>query len=317
MARRGDSRDVLRAVSENECRARPSRRVRAGDGLRRGQRRRDAALAPDDERERRSRLLSSFDDGRGRRRHGRSLARSPVRRSANARFGAGDRWRGRHDRQARASPRAAGRPRDRAPRRVCDHAPGSDASSTRNDPLSAAAVERALWARPHGEARPQAHRLWSRTSRAQHSASRCRGGAGRWAIRWAEPCRIGPYQAQPRAFRGATVWPDLQVFRRLKAPQMPCFTRDESPIAAQPPLHYAAPPAAGRARSAYSRNPTRSSSPRSSKRCSHHHARSRRRSHRSRRRARMRALLLRSGERKNTTCFPEIRRRRAERAARK
>jgi hypothetical protein len=168
-----DPRGVFRAVSENERRARPVRRVRAGDGLRRGQRRRDAvcirqatpplaeeratrpALSP------RSRRTTSgsagrdccFDDGSDRRRHARGLARSPVGRSANARFGAGDR-RGRQDRQARASPRAAGRPRDRAPRGVCDHAPGSDASSTRNDTPSAAAVERALWARSRGEAQP-------------------------------------------------------------------------------------------------------------------------------------------------------------------
>ena len=44
MARRADSRDVFRAVSENERQARPVRGVRAGDGLRRGQRRRDGGV---------------------------------------------------------------------------------------------------------------------------------------------------------------------------------------------------------------------------------------------------------------------------------
>jgi hypothetical protein len=72
-------------------------------------------------------------------------------------------------------------------------------------------------------------------------ASGRRGGLDRWAIRWAKPGGIGPYQAQPRAVSGAPVVSDLQVFRRLEARQTPCFTRDESPIAARPPLRRDAP----------------------------------------------------------------------------
>jgi hypothetical protein len=44
--------------------------------------------------------------------------------------------------------------------------------------------------------------LRARPSPARRHASRCRGGAGRWAIRWAKPRRIGPYQAQRRAVTG-------------------------------------------------------------------------------------------------------------------
>jgi hypothetical protein len=66
---------------------------------------------------------------------------------------------GRQDRRARVSPAPAGRPRDRMPRRTCDHGPGSDASSTGDDTPSATAVERVLWARRHREARPPGARV--------------------------------------------------------------------------------------------------------------------------------------------------------------
>jgi hypothetical protein len=59
-------------------------------------------------------------------------------------------------------------------------------------------------------------------------------GSPRWAIRRAEPCRIGPYRAQRRARSGPTVWVDLQAFRRLKAPRTPCFTRERSLVRNQP-----------------------------------------------------------------------------------
>ena len=81
-----------------------------------------------------------------------------------------------------------------------------------------------------GRRDPRAHRLRPRSSPGQRSASRYRGRGGRWVIRWAEPCRIGPYQARPRAFCGATVWADLQAFRRLDAPRTPCFTRERSQV---------------------------------------------------------------------------------------
>jgi hypothetical protein len=56
------------------------------------------------------------------------------------------------------------------------------------------------------------------------------GRASRWVIRWAEPGRTGPYQAQRRARAGATVWQDLQAFRQLEAPETPCFTRERSQV---------------------------------------------------------------------------------------
>jgi hypothetical protein len=71
------------------------------------------------------------------------------------------------------------------------------------------------------------------------------GGSRRWAIRWAKPRRIGPYQAQRRTLTGATVWPKLQVFRRLKAPRTPCFTRERSQVR-NPPRPSARKPRSGR-----------------------------------------------------------------------
>ena len=59
-------------------------------------------------------------------------------------------------------------------------------------------------------------------------------GSRRWAIRWAEPSRIGPYQAQRRARTGGNVPADLQVFLRLRRPRMPCFTRERSLVRTQP-----------------------------------------------------------------------------------
>jgi hypothetical protein len=76
--------------------------------------------------------------------------------------------------------------------------------------------------------------LRTRSSRAQRSFSRCRGGAGRWAIRWAKPFRIGPYQAQRRASTVATSWADLQVFLCLKRQRTPCFTRERTLVRNQP-----------------------------------------------------------------------------------
>jgi hypothetical protein len=76
----------------------------------------------------------------------------------------------------------------------------------------------------------QARRSRPRSSPAQRVAARCRGGAGRWAIRWAKPSRIGRYHAQHRALAGLTIWPDLQVFRRSNGPRTPCFTRERSQV---------------------------------------------------------------------------------------
>jgi hypothetical protein len=55
-------------------------------------------------------------------------------------------------------------------------------------------------------------------------------GSRRWVIRWAKPGRIGPYEAQPRAFLGATVCSDLQAFRCSEAPRTPRFTRERSQV---------------------------------------------------------------------------------------
>jgi hypothetical protein len=59
-------------------------------------------------------------------------------------------------------------------------------------------------------------------------------GSRRWAIRWAKPSRVGPYQAQRRAFSRVTVWPDLQAFRGLGTPRTPCFTRERSQVRTPP-----------------------------------------------------------------------------------
>jgi hypothetical protein len=73
--------------------------------------------------------------------------------------------------------------------------------------------------------------------------------------------RTGPHQAQRPAPTGTTISTRLQAFLRLDALRTPCFTRDESPIGAEPPLRGAAPPAAGHVPSACSRKTTRPSSP--------------------------------------------------------
>jgi hypothetical protein len=59
-------------------------------------------------------------------------------------------------------------------------------------------------------------------------------GTRRWAIRWAKPRRIGPYQAQRGAPVGATIWPDLQAFLCLKTQRTPCFTRERTLVRNQP-----------------------------------------------------------------------------------
>jgi hypothetical protein len=74
------------------------------------------------------------------------LTRGPDWTKGRALVRAGNARR-RQDRQGRVSPPAARRPRDLVPRGTCDHAPGSDASSIRNDTPSAAAVEHVLWTR--------------------------------------------------------------------------------------------------------------------------------------------------------------------------
>jgi hypothetical protein len=85
---------------------------------------------------------------------------------------------------------------------------GSDASTTRNDSPSAAGVGHVLCARRHWEARPpRRHPSRCRSSPAQRIASRGRDGARRWAIRWAKPCRIGPYRAERRAPASSTILP--------------------------------------------------------------------------------------------------------------
>jgi hypothetical protein len=106
----------------------------------------------------------------------------------------------------------------------------TDASTTRNDTPSTAAVERVLWARRHREARPLAAPVAVPiVARATHRLSRS-GWARRWVIRWAEPGRTGPYQAQRRAPARATILAHLQVFRRVDAPRTPCFTRERSQV---------------------------------------------------------------------------------------
>jgi hypothetical protein len=55
-------------------------------------------------------------------------------------------------------------------------------------------------------------------------------GRRRWAIRWAKPSRLGPYQAQPGASVGVAIWPDLQAFLCLKRRRTPCLTRERSQL---------------------------------------------------------------------------------------
>jgi hypothetical protein len=125
---------------------------------------------------------------------------------------------------------ATERPRDRAPRGVCDHAPDvthQAPATTRRPPLPSSAPSE------HGDNSrhdPHAYRLRARSSPAERSASRCRGVTDRWAIRWAEPCRIRLYQGQRRTLAFAMVCVDLQVFRRLDAPRTRCFTRERSQV---------------------------------------------------------------------------------------
>ena len=108
--------------------------------------------------------------------------------SASARFGPATTRAG-QDRQARASPPAAGRPRDQVPRGTCNRAPGSDASSTRNDTPSAAAVEHVLRARRHREARP---------ARAPVTGSIVTGAARRFSMSpWSWPLGHWLGQTQP------------------------------------------------------------------------------------------------------------------------
>jgi hypothetical protein len=119
-------------------------------------------------------------------------------------------------------------------REPATNAPSSDASNTRDDtrrrlPLSTSSR--------HGDdARhdPQAHRLRARSSPARRSASRWRGGAGRWAIHWAKPRRTGPYQPQRRALTVGAICADLQAFRGLRGPRTPCFTRERTLVRNQP-----------------------------------------------------------------------------------
>jgi hypothetical protein len=136
-------------------------------------------------------------------------------------------------RRRRASHAAAGRPRDRCrgvlrscAGAVTQHAP---AARRRPTPPSSAPSGHGDTGR-HGS---QAHRLPCRSSPEQRTGSRCRG-AGRWAIRWAKPRRIGPYQAQCQALSGAADWAYLQVCRRLGAPRMPCFTRERPVVRNHP-----------------------------------------------------------------------------------
>jgi hypothetical protein len=100
-------------------------------------------------------------------------------------------------------------------------------ATTRHPPLpsSASSGPGDTWRhgrRPHGS-------RW-RSSPAQRVASRGREGERRWVIRWAEPCRTGPYQAQRRARRASMTLPCLQVFRRVDALRTPCFTRERSQV---------------------------------------------------------------------------------------
>src|SRR5215211_460747 len=84
---------------------------------------------------------------------------------------------------------------------------------------------------------PTWRRLGAGPTYLHSTATRCADGCPSAALldeiaRRPAPHRTGPprpwgrYQAQPPGFSGATVWPDLQAFRRLKAPQTPCFTRE-------------------------------------------------------------------------------------------
>jgi hypothetical protein len=167
--------------------------------------------------------------GSGRRRHARARSQPGWTESARARFRAGNARVARTGKLAPLLPRLVvhviecrGEPATMR-RAVTHQAPAT--TRRRRLPLSTSSG--------HGyTARhdPQAHRLRARSSPAQCSASRCGGGAGRWAIRWATPCRIGPYQAQRRAPTVATVLAGLQAFRGLSAPRTPCFTRERSQV---------------------------------------------------------------------------------------
>jgi len=134
---------------------------------------------------------------------------------------------GRQDQQARA---AARRSRDRFPRGSCHHVPGSGASDTGSDTPSAAAVERVLRARRHGVAGAQARRLRARSTPAQRMASRRRRRTFRWAIRWAKPSRIGPYQTVATGSPSLGYVEYMQAFSRSMPPRTPCFTRERSQV---------------------------------------------------------------------------------------
>jgi hypothetical protein len=60
---------------------------------------------------------------------------------------------------------------------------------------------------------PQAHRLRARSSPARRSASRWRGGVGRWA----KPRRTGPYQAQRRALTVGAICRFVLICRHFVA----------------------------------------------------------------------------------------------------
>jgi hypothetical protein len=141
---------------------------------------------------------------------------------------------GRQDRRARRSPGAAGRPPHRLSRGILRSC--------------AAGIQRVMTHRAHPmtrrPSRPPCPSSGGRSASCDLAAGGCdrdrrghdlppRGlarGSRRWAIRWAKPCRIGPYQAQRRARTGASIWSDLQVFRRVKGPRTPCFTRERSQV---------------------------------------------------------------------------------------
>jgi hypothetical protein len=104
-------------------------------------------------------------------------------------------------------------------------------ATTRRPPLASGASS------GHGDTGRRglrAHPLWSGSSPARRIASRCRGGAGRWAIRWAEPRRIGPYQVRPRTLLTSPVYADVQVFPGLKARRTSCFARERTVVRNHP-----------------------------------------------------------------------------------
>jgi len=99
-----------------------------------------------------SRERLPLDDGSGRQGPRSTSRLQPMERDTGARPGAPDLWT--PERASSCFSSCGWSLTCSVPRGTCDPTPGSDASSTRDDTPSAAAVEHVLWARRHREARP-------------------------------------------------------------------------------------------------------------------------------------------------------------------